>query len=401
VTGLGIISCLGQGKQTFWNNLIRGRHGFAPVTLPGFQEFRCHTAGQIPDRLLDHPAVSSSSRYSRHERLGMIAVHEAMTDAGWPRNTYLKKEVGVAAGVGAAGMLEAETWLTRLTRNNKRHPARLLHGYPASSLADLIAATHGWSGIRFSIATACSSSSTSLGMAADAIINNRAQAIIVVGSEALSLLTYSGFHSLRSMAPDLCRPFDKNRKGLLLGEGAAALVLERKERALDRGAMIYGEILGWGLSSDAYHMTAPHPEGLGAVRAMSQAIDRSGLALGDIDYINLHGTGTQHNDVAETNAVKNLFGGHAKNLLLSSTKSMTGHCLGAAGAIESLICLLALHHGVIPPTANLDTPDPECDLDYVPKQMRPAADIQFAMNNVMAFGGNNVALVFGKKGARP
>ncbi len=236
-------------------------------------------------------------------------------------------------------------------------------------------------------------------MAADAIRNRRAEAFLAVGSEALSLLTYAGFHSLRSMSPDICRPFDRDRKGLILGEGAAALILEREDRAIKRGANIYGEIHGWGLSSDGYHMTAPDPEGKGAVRAMKQAVSRSGLSLVDIEYINMHGTGTKHNDLAETKAVKNLFGVHADNLLLSSTKSMTGHCLGAAGAIESLIAILALHNGVVPPTANLINPDPDCNLNYVPQKAQSAPELKFVMNNVMAFGGNNVALVFGRKGS--
>lgn len=399
MTGLGIISCLGRGKKTVWANLTAGKHGYAPVNLPGFQDFRCHTAGQIADDLLytDKPTIPSP--VSRHELLGLIAAEEALQDANWLPDTYDQAEVGVASGIGAAGMLEAEEWLKRLSETGERHPARLLHGYPASSLADFLANTFYFKGLRFSIATACSSSGTSLGMAADAIKNGRADAFLAVGSEALSLLTYAGFHSLRSMSPDLCRPFDQERKGLILGEGAAALILEREECAVRRGAKIYGEILGWGLSSDGYHMTAPDPEGRGAVRAMTQALDRAGLSRDAIGYINLHGTGTQHNDLAETMAVKNLFGAHAHNLLLSSTKSMTGHCLGAAGAIESLVTLLALHYGVVPPTANLTTPDPACDLNYVPQAAQPIPTLKYAMNNVMAFGGNNVALVFGKRGA--
>lgn len=368
-----------------------------PVSLPGFQDFRCHVAGQVPDEFLagDSP---SPSKISRHELLGRIAVLEAIEDSAWHSATYQPGEVGVAAGIGAAGMLEAEKWVARHFESGKRHPAHQLHGYPASSLADYLAANHNWRGPRFSIATACSSSGTSLGMAAAAIKKGRAKAFVVVGSEALSLLTYSGFHSLRSMAPDLCRPFDKNRQGLILGEGAAAIILEREDLAAARSATVYGEFLGWGLSSDAYHMTSPHPEGDGAVRAMAQAVDRSNINPGDIDYANLHGTGTQHNDSAETKAIKNFFGGHAYKMCFSSTKSMTGHCLGAAGAIESLITVLALHHGIAPPTANLSTPDPECDLNYLPKSPRTLPTLRYAMNNVMAFGGNNVALIFGKSG---
>ena len=395
MTGLGIISCLGRGKKTVWDNIAAGKYGYAPVSMPEFQQFRCHTAGQVDERLLSLN-LPISSRASRHELLGLIAGQEALEDAGLDTAGYDSEYIGVAAGIGASGMLEAEKWLMRLAHEKKRHPGFLLHGYPASSLADTLASVFNCRGPRFSIATACSSSGTSLGMAMDAIRNKRADAFLAVGSEALSLLTYSGFHSLRSMSPDVCRPFDKNRKGLILGEGAAALVLERWDRAKARGATIYGEILGWGLSSDGYHMTAPHPEGQGAVRAMAQAVARAGIKPEDIGYINLHGTGTQHNDLAETKAVKNLFQDHARQLLLSSTKSMTGHCLGAAGAIESLFTLLALYYSMAPPTANLVDPDPGCDLNYVPGKAVAADNLSFAMNNVMAFGGNNVALVFGK-----
>lgn len=401
MTGLGTICCLGQGIHKVWPELLNGAHGFAPATLAGFQDFRCRVAGQIPDALLEAAATEGLPPHiSRHELLGWIASCEALADASWERNAFKPDEVGVAAGIGAAGMLEAEEWVRRRHDGDKRHPAWRLYGYPASSLADLLAAAHNWRGPRFSIATACSSSGTSLGMAADAIRNHRARAFVVVGSESLSRLTYAGFQSLRSIAPDICRPFDRDRKGLILGEGAAALVLEDLESAQARGATIYGEILGWGLSSDGHHMTAPHPEGKGAAKAMGQALARAGISPEDVGYINLHGTGTRHNDLAETKAVKSVFKDHCRNLLLSSTKSMTGHCLGAAGAIESLFTLLALHHGMAPPTANLENPDPACDLNYVPRIAQPVPALRFAMNNVMAFGGNNVALVFGKTGGQ-
>ena len=397
MTGLGIINCLGRGKDQVWDRLLTGRAGYRPVDRPEFQQFRCHTAGQVDDRLLVDLHPAPPARLSRHELLGLCAVQDSLTDAGLAAHHYQPGRFGVAAGIGAAGMLEAEAWLADLKTSGKRHPAHTLRGYPASSLADLVAARHGLKGPRFSIATACSSSGTALGMAADAIGCGRADAYLVVGSEALSLLTYAGFHSLRSMAPDLCCPFDRDRKGLILGEGAAALVLERRDLAAARGARIYGEVLGWGLSSDGHHMTAPHPEGLGAVRAMAQAIARAGIDSDLVGYVNLHGTGTQHNDLAETRAVKNLFGRRARALPLSSSKSMTGHCLGAAGAIESVVTLLALHHETAPPTANLSHPDPECDLDYVPGASRPLPGLRVAMNNVMAFGGNNVALLFGRE----
>ncbi len=397
VTGLGIICCLGQGVNKVWPRVLAGDTDFREISLAGFDQFQNRIGGQVADELLTH-AASLSPRVSRHERLGWLAASEALTDAAWPLDFYPAHEIGVASGIGAAGMLEAEEWVAHRHDPRKFVPAWKLHSYPASSLADFLAATFAFSGPRFSIATACSSSATSLGFAADAIRKGRAKAFMVAGAEGLSRLTYGGFHSLHSIAPERCQPFDKNRKGIFLGEGAGVLILEELDTAKARGATIYGEVLSWGLSSDAHHMTAPHPDGSGAVQAMEQALNRAGLQAGDVDYINLHGTGTLHNDLAETRAVQQVFGDYAGALYLSSTKSMTGHCLGAAGAIESVFSLLTLHHGVAPPTAGLESPDEQCPLNYLPGQGQSLSDMKYVMNNVLAFGGNNVALLFGKGG---
>lgn len=375
---------------------MAGDTDFREISLPGFDQFQNRLGGQVADHLLAQ-AASLPPHVSRHERLGWLAADEALADAAWPAGLYGPDEVGVAAGIGAAGMLEAEEWLARRHDDHHPAPAWQLHSYPASSLADFLAATFTLAGPRFSIATACSSSATSLGFAAEAIRRGRAKAFLVTGAEGLSRLTYGGFHSLHSIAPERCQPFDRHRKGIFLGEGAASLILEDLDTARDRGATIYGELLSWGLSSDAHHMTAPHPEGHGAVLAMAQALARAGLRPEEIDYINLHGTGTLHNDLAESRAVEQLFGSHARSLCLSSTKSMTGHCLGAAGAIESVFTLLALHGRVAPPTAGLENPDPQCPLDYLPGKGRAVPAMRHAMNNVLAFGGNNVALLFGRE----
>ncbi len=395
VTGLGIICCLGQGVNNVWPRLVAGETNFHPISLSGFDHFQNRIGGQVDDDLLAH-ADSLSPRVSRHERLGWLAANEALADAALPKNHYASNEIGMATGIGAAGMLEAEEWVARRDNPQEFVPAWKLHSYPASSLADFLASTYQLAGPRFSIATACSSSATSIGFAADAIRKGRAKAFMVAGAEGLSRLTYGGFHSLHSIAPERCQPFDKERKGIFLGEGAGVLILEDWQEAKARNANIYGEVLSWGLSSDAYHMTAPHPEGSGAVLAMQQALDRAGLKAEDVDYINLHGTGTVHNDLAETKAVEQVFGDHAAKLCLSSTKSMTGHCLGAAGAMESVFSLLALHHNMAPPTAGLHTPDEQCPLNYLPGQGKPVPGMKYVMNNVLAFGGNNVALLFGK-----
>lgn len=397
VTGLGIICCLGQGVNKVWPRVVAGETDFRKISLPGFDQFQNCIGGQVADDLLAHSS-SLAHHVSRHERLGWLAATEALNDAAWPADVYQAHEIGVAAGIGAAGMLEAEEWVAQ--RDDPLHsaPAWKLHSYPASSLADFLASTFAFSGPRFSIATACSSSATSLGFAADAIRKGRAKAFMVAGAEGLSRLTYGGFHSLHSIAPERCQPFDKDRKGIFLGEGAGVLILEDLEAAKARGATIYGEVLSWGLSSDAHHMTAPHPDGSGAVVAMEQALGRAGVPPSALDYINLHGTGTQHNDIAESRAVERVFGDHAAELCLSSTKSMTGHCLGAAGAIESVFSLLALHHKEAPPTAGLQSPDEKCRLNYLPGQSKSLPGMKYVMNNVLAFGGNNVALLFGSIG---
>lgn len=392
-TGLGIICCLGRGKSQVWSGLVNGESRFSSVTLPDFDRFAINLAGQVPDDLLETSDPSPPRGISRFELLGWLAALEAIEDAGLTAAGYAPDTIGVQAGIGAAGMLESESWLQARSKAKRPSP-KALFGYPVSSLSALLAEHFGWLGPRISIATACSSSAASLGLAAEAIRHGRVAAAVIVGSEALSRLTYGGFHSLRSMAPDTCRPFDARRQGLILGEGAGAVVLENKAAAEARGAPNYGELLGWGWSADAHHMTAPHPEGKGAGRAMHTALERSGLQPAQIEYINMHGTGTVQNDSAETQAVKSVFGRHAEHLKLSSTKSMTGHCLGAAGIIESVSTLLTLETKVLPPTANLEQPGADCDLDYVPRQAEPCKGLRRAMNNVMAFGGNNVALIF-------
>ncbi len=391
VTGLGIICCLGKGVNKVWPRLLAGETSFQQISLPDFDQFVNRIGGEVS--ALDFGG--DRSPLSRHEQLAHLAATEAFDDSNlFTDHYYDPADIGIFAGVGAAGMLEAEDWLLRRDSSGCHFPSQKLHSYPASSLADSLAAQYGLSGSRLSIATACSSSLTSLGLAFDHIRHQRVKAAVVIGGEGLSRLTYGGFHALRSIAPKLCQPFDKERLGIFLGEGGGCLILEDYDHAVARGAKIYCEVSGWGLSSDGYHMTAPEPGGKGAARAMEMALQQAGLKPCDIGYINMHGTGTLHNDLAETNGVKSVFKGHAGSLSLSSTKAMTGHCLGAAGAIESVFSVLALHHKHCPPTASLTTPDPACDLDYLPLVAKKHKDLKHVMNNVLAFGGNNIAAVF-------
>lgn len=371
--------------------MLNAESSFSPCTLPEFEPFPQSPVAQVPDTCL---ADSSGSGLSRHEVIGLTAAEEAVAEAGWLESGMGTDSVGIFAGVGAAGMLEAEAWYHNARSGFFSRTAEHLRGYPASILADTVAERTGFTAIRSSVATACSSSSAALGLAARAIATGRCAAALVVGSEALNLLTMAGFMALKSIDPEHCRPFDRHRKGIVLGEGAGALFLESEATARERGALAWGCLAGWGWAADCHHMSAPHPEGRGAVRAIRQALDGAGLAPDCVDYVNMHGTATRLNDTAETRAMKTVFGDNANRMAFSSTKSMTGHCLGAAGAVESVITLMALRYGIVPPTANLDTPDPECDLDYTPGTAKPVPDMACAVNNVMAFGGNVVALAF-------
>jgi 3-oxoacyl-[acyl-carrier-protein] synthase II len=394
VTGLGLICCLGRGIAAVWPRLLAGEHGFTEVDLPGFEIFANRMAGQVPSGLFEHPRPTPPRRLSRHELFAWAAVTEALAQAGWDAVPYPPEAVGVVSGMGSSGLIEAEDWFAG-RRVGARMPSRLLRAYPSSALPDVLATAYRLTGPRFSIATACSSSGTGLGLAADLLRDGLVRAMLVVGSESLSRVTFGGFSSLRAMAPDRCRPFDARRQGIILGEGAAAMILEDMDAARARGATVLGEVLGWGNASDAHHMTSPLPDGSGLARSMTQALARSGLAPTDIGYGNMHGTGTAANDPSETAAIKTVFGEHAARLPLSSTKSMTGHCLGAAGIIESVFTLLALGSGLVPPTAGLSEPDPACDLDYTPGTARAVPDLRYAINNVMAFAGNNISLVLG------
>ena len=273
----------------------------------------------------------------------------------------------------------------------------LLVAHQPCSVTDLVARRLGARGPRTTIMTACSSSATAIGYAGDLIRLGRAEVAIAGGAEGICRLTYAGFNALRATSPELCRPFDQNRKGLNLGEGAAVLVLELESRARARGADILGYLAGYGVTADAHHMTAPHPEGDGAARAMRAALDDAKLSPDVVDYVNAHGTGTPHNDAAEVAAIRRVFGDRAHRLPVSSTKSMVGHTLGAAGAVEAVACLLAMRGGYLPPTVNLETPDPAFGSDnipdFIPRVAREARP-NVILSSSFAFGGNNTVLVF-------
>ncbi len=399
ITGLGIITSIGETASAFKHGLLKGICGIGPVSVFDTAGFSCRSAAQVKvDNLKDLFEPRVTKRLSRCDLLGLVAAREAITDSGLDREAYDKTKIGVILGGGAGGMLSWEKYRRALwEQKTVRKPSRILAS-AACTLTDQIASYYGFNGYRATISTACSSSATSIGYGFDLVRSGEQDIIVTGGSEALSELTFSGFHSLRLMDPEYCRPFDKNRIGLSLGEGAAILILENYNRAFKREATIYAEVLGYATNADAFHMTSPDPEASGMTRVMMNALKAAAVDADQVDYINAHGTATPINDKTETKAIKKAFGERAaKRLAISSTKSMVGHCLGAAGAIEATATVLALYEQFIPPTIHLETRDPECDLDYVPNQYRKQA-VSVALSNSFAFGGNNTSVVLGRMG---
>ena len=397
VTGLGIICSIGESVSRFKEALFKGKCGIGPVTLFDTRGYIGPLAAQVKIQDLEsffEPA--EIKRVSRCDVLGLIATREALLDSGLSLQKCNREKIGVVLGGGAGGMLSWEKYRrTEWSAETKPRPSLLIASAPCT-LTDLIATRYGLKGFRSTICTACSSSATSIGYGFDLIRSGTHEMVITGGSEALSELTFAGFNALRLVDPEPCRPFDKSRRGLSLGEGAAILVLEDYVRAIDRGATIYAEVLGYAINADAFHMTSPDPEAMGMSRVMAKALEVAEVSVDRIKYVNAHGTATKINDQMETVAIKRTFGEKAgRDLAISSTKSMVGHCLGAAGAVEAVATILALYEQVAPPTIHLDEFDPDCDLDYVPNQSR-SLEIDCALSNSFAFGGNNTALVLGR-----
>ncbi len=386
VTGLGVVSALGPDLASFEAGLRAGRSGIRPLTLFDTAGFRTSLAAQAPDPSPPvEPAALATA--SRPDRFGLQAAFEAVAHAGL--DTRALADAALVFGTGTGGLMSTE----ELVRAGG--PSSLLVPHQPASVTDLVARHLHIHGPRTTIMTACSSSATAIGYAADRIRLGHVDVALAGGAEGLTRLTYAGFGCLRATAPgdEPCRPFDAERKGLTLGEGAAALVLEEFERARARGATIYAVVAGWGITADAHHMTAPHPDGDGAARAMQMALDDAKLPADAVGYVNAHGTGTPHNDAAETLAVKRVLGARAPSVPVSSIKSMVGHTLGAAGAIEAVASVLSLAHGFLPPTVHLRTPDPAFGLDYIPEAARDVA-VDAVLSNSFAFGGNNTVLAF-------
>ncbi|HEX9078508.1 MAG TPA: beta-ketoacyl-[acyl-carrier-protein] synthase family protein [Desulfuromonadaceae bacterium] len=394
ITGIGIFCAAGKDVPSFTNALVAGTSAIGPVDLFDVASFPSRIAGQVRGYdPLDYFDRRGAGKLSRTDQFAVIAAGEALAASGVCRH-YSPYDLGVSMGSGAAGMLQAEEWLKEGLEGCKPHPSNL-RGVLPDRATTAIAIRYGLAGYQGSVTTACSSSSTSIGWGADLIATGRQKAVLCGGADSLSRLTFAGFNSLRVVDPSPCSPFSLGRQGISLGEGAAFMVLEDETEAHRRGAVILGFVLGYAVAGEAYHMTAPEPTGGEAARVMAEAAMRAGMTLDRIGWVNAHGTGTPLNDVVESRAMRLAFGERVDRVPLVSTKALTGHCLGAAGAIEAAATLIALGRGIVPQTLNFRGTDPECDLDY--RHNGPGrSDADVAMSNSFAFGGNITSLVLAR-----
>jgi len=395
VTGVGVVSSIGIGKDKFWGNLIGGKSGISEVKSFDTSKYENHKGGEVKDfnplQFIDKENVKMIGRASQ---FGIAASKLALEDAKLNVDSISKDRMGVIMGTTMADSQRLEemdkTWVE--FGQEKVNPG-LIPQYPGNALSINIGFELSITGIVLAIPTACSAGNYSIGYSYDLIRTGKADFMLAGGSDSFSRVAFTGFNRLFAVAPEKCQPFDKNRKGMMVGEGAGVLLLELLESALKRKANIYAEVLGYALSCDAHHMTAPSVEGI--VRVMRDAIRHSGVDPKAVDYISAHGTGTPANDRAECQAVKEVFKEKYKDIPMSSIKSMLGHTMGAASAIEAITCSLAIKDSIIPPTINYETPDPECDIDCVPNVSRKRS-VEVALNNSLAFGGNDACLVLRK-----
>ncbi|CAM3995712.1 beta-ketoacyl-ACP synthase II [Geobacillus stearothermophilus] len=403
VTGIGAVTPLGNDAETTWKNIIAGQSGIDIVTRVNPDDFPAKVAAEVkdfdPSLFIDRREARKMDRFTQ---FAVAAALMAVKDANLNIHESNAERVGVWIGSGIGGM---ETFEQQFEIFQQRGYRRVSPFFVPMMIPDMAAGQVsiilGAKGINSCTVTACATGANSIGDAFKVIQRGDADVMITGGTEApITKMSFAGFcaNTALSTNPDpktASRPFDKNRDGFVMGEGAGIVVLEELEHALRRGAKIYAEIVGYGATADAYHITAPAPGGEGGVRAMRQALQDAGLKPEDIDYINAHGTSTEYNDKYETEAIKEVFGDHAYKLAVSSTKSMTGHLLGATGAVEAIFSVLAIRDGIIPPTINYETPDPECDLDYVPNEARKQ-DVRVVLSNSFGFGGHNATLIFKK-----
>ena len=402
MTGLGIVTSIGHDVASFWGSLVAGKVGVDRVSLFDPSGFACQIGAEVRNwdvnQFMDPKEARRNDRYTH---FGFVAAKQAVADSGIDMAKEDADRVGVIIGSGIGGMHTYETQLKNLFERGPRKVSPFtIPSLIGNMCSGLVAIDLGARGPNFGMVSACATGTHSLGEAAHAIRRGDADVMVAGGSEAaITPFAYASFCSMKAMSTrndnprGASRPFDKGRDGFIMGEGAGILVLESLEHARARGARIYCELAGYAATCDAYHITQPDPDGKGLSMAMRRALESAGARADQVDYVNAHGTSTPYNDKFETLAIKRIFGEHARTLPVSSTKSMTGHLLGAAGGIESVVCVKTIEQGVIAPTMNLEEPDPDCDLDYVPNAARQAR-VRTVLSNNLGFGGQNAAVVF-------
>ncbi len=404
ITGLGIISPVGIGTKETWDAIVSGKSGIGPITRFDTSDFPTKIAGEVKGfKAADFIPRKEARRMDLFIQYAVAAAQMALDDAGYDIAPDEAHRVGVYTGCGLGGLLTLERYHSVLLKNG---PKKISPFFIPMMIANMapgqISIYFGARGPNLSVATACAAGTHAIGEAYKMIQRNQADVMITGGVEAtITPLALGGFNAMKAIStrndePEKAsRPFDKNRDGFVLAEGSGILILEELTHALDRGARVYAEVIGYGASGDAFHIAAPAPEGRGAASCMKMALQDAGIEPGDVQYINAHGTSTDLNDKYETQAIKTVFGEHSKKLAVSSTKSMTGHLLGAAGGLEGALTALSVFHAIAPPTINYEEPDPECDLDYVPNEARKM-EIKVALSNSFGFGGTNGTLIFKK-----
>ena len=404
ITGLGPITSLGIGKEDYWDSLIEGRSGISYITNFDTENYVSKIGAEVKDfNPEDYMDRKQAKRMDKFAQFAVAGAKLAIEDSKIDLDKINKKRVGVILGSGVGGIETLESEHTKLMEKGPRRVSPFFIPMMISNMGPgQITMLYGFKGPSFTITTACASGNHAIGESFRMIQNGVSDVIITGGSEAaVSPMAVAGFSSMRALSnmnesPEKAsRPFDKDRDGFVIGEGAGILILEDLEHALNRNAHIYGEIIGYGATSDAYHITAPDPEAEGASEAMRLALKEANINYKEVDYINAHGTSTYYNDKLETLAIKKVFKDHAYEISISSTKSMTGHLLGAAGGIEAIATVLAIEKGIVPPTINLETPDSECDLDYTPNKVI-SKEIDYALSNSLGFGGHNAVILFKK-----
>jgi len=403
ITGMGVVSPVGSTVNSFWNSLIHGESGVGPITYFDTADFAVKIAGQVKDFQIDrYVEAKEARRMDRFIQYGMGAAVQAVTQSGLEDAPGLdKSRVGVVLGCGIGGLGTIEANHGVLT---SRGPSRVSPFFVPMSIIDmasgLVSIRYGYMGPNFGVVSACSSAGHAFIDAVNLIRLGKVDAMVCGGTEAaVTPVSIAGFNSAQTLSTRnddptrASRPFDRTRDGFVMGEGAGVLVLESEEHAKRRGAEILAEIAGYGMTGDAHHITAPHPEGTGSILAFREALRDGGISPDMVDYVNAHGTSTPLNDKTETKVIKAVLGDHARKVSISSTKSMTGHLLGGSAAIESIASILAIRNGIVPPTINYEEPDPECDLDVTPNVAKER-DVRYALKNSLGFGGHNAAILF-------